>query len=258
MAYHHPHSQQAAASDENTSDYETCVLAAEKADYFDDPDPSYPRTETCPGDVCNCTISLDEMQILGRDSLYMAHVSSSNITLQNQTYSFEDSLSYFRQCASHRSEVQCRQGLAYLTDGNYTLTDLYIQDHGFCMPLKAYKWGFSAQALFTHLMITIAVAILLMALHLDAFCNGRADQQMLDSNSYSDAVAVARELEKLPFECPLEELPASELDAMEEKHHAKVQIDADELPPSRWTTWRMGKQARSSEEENDKFRLESM
>lgn len=216
------------------------------------PEATYPQNKTSPDSSCTCSIDLHVLPSSISDSagvnMSMAAltISASTLSLPNRLLHFADELHFMRQCAAPGVSDNCiGGGQLYLTDGTHTLTDGYTQEHGFCRPLNRYRWGFSSLALLTHLLISITAALVLSALHYDAFCNGRTDRKMLDSNLYSDAVAVTLELDRLAFGAALGRVPGSQLEALVERERASVSIeeDEDDLKPRR-VLWQQRRQRR--------------
>lgn len=202
-------------------------------------------------DACTCTIEVltdaerFPTESPGNSTTFKGFLinTANTIKLPDRTVTFfmDDAPRFLGQCAADRYTYQgCMGGgEVYLTDGSRTLTQDYMQTHGFCRPLNRYRWGFSSLALLTHLLISIAAALVLTALHFDAFCNGKTDRRIYDHDLYSDAVAVSRELDRLPFDRPPEEVSGAELKDVVEKAGARVWIDeVNDLLPRR-EGWRL-------------------
>ena len=247
-------------SDLTSADYEACFLPSHGLRYGPLKE-TYPQFKSCPDGTCNCTISVNT----ARSDLYSSSsntpvtvldITSSNLTLNSRTFSFDGGLYFTHQCGSGESIAGgcLDSGSALLTNGDYTLDQHFMQDHGFCRPLNQYKWGFSSLALLTHLLITLLVAGILTTLHFDAFCKGKSDRQELDNNVYSDAVIVSRELERLPMDRPLEDVTASELNGVVQAKKASVCIENDDLERPRGSLWqfRRRKETTRSEQETCK------
>lgn len=208
------------------TDYETCFLPTLGVLDEVPPKGTYPQLKSCPDGTCNCTLSLEKTTF----DFDVVNITSSNLTLRSHTWSLDGGLYFTRQCASNEINNNCLDvGNVLLTDGNYTLSRDFMQVHGFCRPLNEYKWGFSSLALLTHLSITLLVASILMALHFDAFRNGKSDRHALDNNLYSDVVIVSRELERLPFGRPLEDVAASELERVVKAKDVRICIENHDL-----------------------------
>lgn len=79
----------------------------------------------------------------------------------------------------------------FYMDGNVTFTHGYVTENSQCQPTNEYQWGFSFLLLLTFCIITGFVAVLLMALYYDAWCNCQADRYEHSISMYRDVLDLA-------------------------------------------------------------------
>lgn len=85
---------------------------------------------------------------------------------------------------------------AYMSYGNTTLDQEYIQSNAKCLPSAQYLWGFSSLMLFTFSNLSIFVSLLVLVLHYDAYWNSSAARYVSDINLYRDILDLADALHK--------------------------------------------------------------
>jgi hypothetical protein len=117
---------------------------------------------------------------------------------------------------------------------------------GKCLPGNDYIWGFSSLMLFTFCMITIAVALLLMTLHYDAYFNSAADRYKLSISPYRDVLDLAEELRAHYGSVETAEMPAKELDRAMREDPVATGLETDTLHRSRRARWKQAKASKKS------------
>lgn len=153
------------------------------------------------------------------------------IVIGNTTYNlhkdylwvYENSLDYYRGRA-----VDLR--FAY---NNASFKAAYLEEKGVCLPGDDYIWGFSSLMLFTFCMITIAVALILITLHYDAYFNSAADRYKFSISPYRDVLDLAEELRRHYGSAETAEMPAKELDTRMRKEPVAVGLETGDLHRSR-------------------------
>lgn len=124
---------------------------------------------------------------------------------------------------------------------NKTATGDYLATIGNCLPSKDYMWGLSSLLLFIFCMLTVAVLLLLIILHYDAYCNSMADQYKLNISPYRDVLDLADELRKHYGETEVTSMSATALDEAMEKDPATAGLETKTLHKTRAARWRQGK-----------------
>jgi hypothetical protein len=141
--------------------------------------------------------------------------------------------------------------LAY-NDKSFPATD--IERHGKCLPRDDYVWGFSSLILFTFCMITVAVAILLIILHYDAYFNSAADRYKLSISPYRDLLDLAEELRAHYGAAATADMPAKELDRAMREDPVVTGLETDTLHRSRRARWKQAKASKKSFSRNDAWK----
>jgi len=139
--------------------------------------------------------------------------------------------------------------LAYDNNISYTASD--ILERGKCLPADDYIWGFSSLMLFTFCMITIAVALILITLHYDAYFNSAADRYRLSISPYRDVLDLAEELRAHYGVAETADMPAKELDGAMRKDPVATGLETDTLHRSRRARWKQAKASRKSFTQSD-------
>jgi hypothetical protein len=121
---------------------------------------------------------------------------------------------------------------------NTTMPGGEVESNGKCLPTSGYIWGFSSLMLFTFCMITIVVAILLIILHYDAYCNSYADRYKLYVSPYRDVLDLAQELRSHFGAAEVASMPARELDEAMQNDPATTGLETVALHPPRALRWR--------------------
>lgn len=124
---------------------------------------------------------------------------------------------------------------------NKTATGAYLETIGKCLPSKDYMWGFSSLLLFIFCMLTVAVLLLLIILHYDAYCNSMADQYKLNISPYRDVLDLADELRKHYGETEVTSMSAIALDKAMEKDPATAGLETKTLHKTRAARWKQSK-----------------
>jgi hypothetical protein len=129
---------------------------------------------------------------------------------------------------------------------NVSIAPQEILVRGKCLPGNDYIWGFSSLMLFTFCMITIAVALLLMTLHYDAYFNSAADRYKLSISPYRDVLDLAEELRAHYGSVETAEMPAKELDRAMREDPVATGLETDTLHRSRRARWKQAKASKKS------------
>ena len=109
---------------------------------------------------------------------------------------------------------------------------------GVCLPSKDYVWGFSSLMLFTFCMLTIAILLLLIVLHYDAYFNSMADRYKLQISPYRDVLDLAEELRSHYGESEVASMPARELAKAMQSNPATTRLETATLHKTRAARWR--------------------
>ena len=160
-----------------------------------------------------------------------SHYSSSNITLNGQTWELEDRpLNIIVQIHTDKVGIPTLQ---YMASGNITFESNYLWENSVCEPSDHYQWGFSSLLLFVFCLLTALFTLVLSTLHSDAFWNSQIDRFEYDINHYRDAVGLVYELRDENFGDSIQDKPARDLKREVERSDMATRLDAKELPPSR-------------------------
>lgn len=171
------------------------------------------------------------------DDMDNSHFAESNITLNDHTWQLEDPpLDIIAQI--HTGSVGTAT-INYMSTGNLTFSSDYLRANSKCEPSDKYEWGFSSLLLLVFCLFTIIFAMILTALHADAFWNSRADRHEYDVNHFRDAVDIVYELRDNYVEDSILHMPARELVQGLHDRDKSMQLDIKELPPSRSEQWRL-------------------
>jgi hypothetical protein len=113
-----------------------------------------------------------------------------------------------------------------------------LAERGICLPSKEYVWGFSSLMLFTFCMLSVAVLLLLIILHYDAYFNSMADRYKLQISPYRDVLNLAEELRAHYGEAEVVSMPARELDKAMQKDPATIGLETATLHKTRAARWK--------------------
>lgn len=127
--------------------------------------------------------------------------------------------------------------------GNDTFTGEDVEEMGKCLPADGYIWGFSSLMLFTFCMISIVIAIFLMILHYDAYCNSSADRYRLYYSPYRDVLDLAAELFAHYGSTEVDTMPAKTLDKAMAEDPAVARLETETLHATRMSRWRQQRDA---------------
>jgi hypothetical protein len=115
-----------------------------------------------------------------------------------------------------------------------------LAERGICLPSKEYVWGFSSLMLFTFCMLSVAVLLLLIILHYDAYFNSMADRYKLQISPYRDVLDLAEELRAHYGEAEVASMPATELNSVMQKDPATTKLETATLHGKRAARWKHG------------------
>lgn len=161
---------------------------------------------------------------------------NSTIVVRNTTYNINTSITLDSNTnlqGSANSATRFVWG-----DQNITAYGEGLADLGICLPSKEYVWGFSSLMLFTFCMLTIAVLLLLIILHYDAYFNSMADQYKLQISPYRDVLDLAEELRSHYGEAEVESMPARDLDKAMQRDPVTTGLETATLHKTRAARWR--------------------
>jgi len=117
--------------------------------------------------------------------------------------------------------------------GNSSISWSYITTNGTCQPTKTYEWGFSSLMLFSFCIVTCFVSILMLWLHYDAWWYSSADRYPLYISVYQDILDLADALRRHYGITELNSMPARTLQKTIKDHPWGVELETDDLLPSR-------------------------
>ena len=137
---------------------------------------------------------------------------------------------------------------------NASITPQEILVDGKCLPGNDYIWGFSSILLFTFCMVTIAVALLLMTLHYDAYLNSAADRYELSISPYRDLLDLAEELRAHYGAAATADMSAKELDRAMREDPVVTGLETETLHRSRRARWKQAKALKKSFSRNDAWK----
>jgi hypothetical protein len=129
---------------------------------------------------------------------------------------------------------------------NTSITPREILLDGKCLPGNDYIWGFSSILLFTFCMVTIAIALLLITLHFDAYLNSAADRYKLSISPYRDVLDLAEELRAHYGATETAAMPAKELDRAMREDPVATGLETQTLHRSRRARWKQAKASTKS------------
>lgn len=169
----------------------------------------------------------------------------SMITIRNTTYNVSDSSAYVdltkNQMPSRDAPLS-----TWFAYGNTTYSVGDVEVNGKCLPTDGYIWGFSSLMLFTFCMITIAVALIVIALHYDAYFNSAADRYKLSISPYRDVLDLAEELRAHYGSARAADMPARDLDRAMREDPVATGLSTDMLYRSRRARWKQAKASQKS------------
>jgi hypothetical protein len=187
----------------------------------------------------------DRMYLDSEMSLHYNNTDvESTIVINNVTYNLSSGQLYlYRNLLPGQGGPGPELLFAYK---NVSITSQDILAGGKCLPGNDYIWGFSSLMLFTFCMITIAVALLLMTLHYDAYFNSAADRYKLSISPYRDVLDLAEELRAHYGSAGTAEMPAKELDRAMREDPVATGLETDTLHRSRRARWKQAKASKKS------------
>jgi hypothetical protein len=183
------------------------------------------------------------------DSQMTLHYNTTNnvesmIVIGNVTHNLDnDVLSLTQNLLPSQGSTGAHLLFAYK---NVSMTPQDVLVAGKCLPGNDYIWGFSSLMLFTFCMITIAVALLLMTLHYDAYFNSAADRYKLSISPYRDVLDLAEELRVHYGTAETADMPANELDRAMREDPVATGLEMDTLHRSRRARWKQAKASKKS------------
>jgi hypothetical protein len=180
----------------------------------------------------------------GGDLVRNMSAYQSTIMVRNTTYDMSNSSVELYLVENHPPGHYRSPSFTSFAYDNVSYTAGQVERDGKCLPTDGYIWGFSSLMLFTFCMITIAVALLLMALHYDTYLNSAADRYKLSISPYRDVLDLAEELRAHYGSAETAEMPAKELDKAMREDPVATGLETDTLHRSRRARW---KQAKASE-----------
>ena len=163
----------------------------------------------------------------------------STIVVQNTTYNLNTSIKF-----EYNIDSQGNANFAtkYIWDDrNTTALGVDLAAIGICLPSKEYVWGFSSLMLFTFCMLTVAVLLLLIVLHYDAYLNSMADRYRLQISTYRDVLDIADELRSHYGEAEVSSMSTTELDKAMQKDPATIGLETTILHKTRAARWKQGR-----------------
>ena len=176
------------------------------------------------------------------ETAWFTHVEEcmdSTIVVGNTTYDLDEPLSLF---LNYYKPGTVDSGTFFALDNssslNGTYNDAYLAELGVCLPSKEYVWGFSSLMLFTFCMLTVAVLLLLIVLHYDAYFNSMADRYKFQISPYRDVLDLAEELRSHYGETEVLSMPARELDKAMQKDPATTGLETATLHKTRAARWK--------------------
>lgn len=167
------------------------------------------------------------------------HCMDSTILVGNTTYDLDVPLSLF---LNHDRPGKIDFGTIFALNNSSTLNETFngatLAERGICLPSKEYVWGFSSLMLFTFCMLTIAVLLLLIVLHYDAYFNSMADRYKLHISPYRDVLDLAEGLRAHYGKAELVSMPARELDKAMQRDPATTGLETATLHKTRAARWK--------------------
>jgi hypothetical protein len=176
---------------------------------------------------------------------------NSKIVIENVTYNLHNDVLQITDNPLPGRDSSGKSRPTFFAYGNATYWAYEIEDMGSCLPSDEYIWGFSSLMLFTFCMITIAVALLLITLHYDAYFNSAADRYKLSISSYRDVLDLAEDLRAHYGAAQAAEMPAKELDKAMREDPVATGLETDTLHRSRRARWKQAKASKTSFTRND-------
>ena len=170
----------------------------------------------------------------------------STILIRNNTYDLSDAKGLLSLTANYPPSPDNPSGNTYFAFGNTTHSAGEVESSGKCLPTDGYIWGFSSLMLFTFCMITIAVALLLITLHYDAYFNSAADRYKLHISPYRDLLDLAEELRAHYGAAQAADMPAKELDKAMGEDPVATGLETETLHRSRGARWKQAKASKKS------------
>jgi len=185
---------------------------------------------------------------------------SSNITLQNLTAILQpppldvlDNTYHYEVPGPHETQ--------YFFAGNKSFTRDWLLKTALCEPEKTYKWGFSAGMLLLFACASGVYAGLFVVLHWVVHLRSRVDLYEQSTSVYGDVLDLADELNVVLGEdartlrgAKLDE-KIREMDRNGRYGLGGVQLDAEDLAPSRWRQYKTRrKQGKSPQPETERSR----
>ncbi|GAB7330432.1 hypothetical protein MBLNU13_g02047t1 [Cladosporium sp. NU13] len=160
----------------------------------------------------------------------------STIVVRNTTYNIDTSLTLYSNTDPQGNADSTTQFV--WGSQNISVRGEDLAAIGVCLPSKDYVWGFSSLMLFTFCMFTVAVLLLLIVLHYDAYFNSMADRYKLQISPYRDVLDLAEELRSHYGETEVASMPARELDKAMQLDPATAGLETATLHKTRAARWR--------------------
>lgn len=166
-----------------------------------------------------------------------ATYTSSNITLSGRVWRLDNPPLQIVIQTGFSAEPE------YMGTGNTSMSKDYLVQHGSCLPSGRYEWGFSSLMLLVFCLISTIFALIVTALHSDAYWNGQADRLQYDVNHYRDAVDLVQDVRDKYFGDAIYSMTAEDLKARLERRERTIALDTPELPASRMEEKRLRREA---------------
>lgn len=170
-------------------------------------------------------------------------VIESIIVVNNHSFPLDNTRRLVTRNREFRDSSYHYQFSSLFALGNDTFTGQNVEEMGKCLPADGYIWGFSSLMLFTFCMISITIAILLMMLHYDAYCNSSAGRYKLYYSPYRDVLDLAAELSAHYGSTEVETMPAKTLDKAMAEDPAVARLQTETLHATRMSRWRQQRDA---------------
>ena len=175
----------------------------------------------------------------------------STILIKNTSYDLSDTSQYLSLTKNYPPSPFNPSWETYFAYGNVSYSAGQVESQGKCLPTDGYIWGFSSLMLFTFCMITIVVALFLIALHYDAYLNSAADRYKLSISPYRDVQDLAEELRAHYGATETADMPSKELDKAMSKDPVATGLETQTLHRSRRTQWKQAKASKKAFTRND-------
>ncbi|KAK3615503.1 hypothetical protein LTR56_026545 [Elasticomyces elasticus] len=161
-------------------------------------------------------------------------ISTSNVTIRNQTGSF-NSLLLPLPYLNITAHEDLKDPVTRVDIGGTTILYKYLVGNATCLPSQKYKWGFSSILLFTFCLASLLFLTVLQAMAWRLYEHSRSDRLRRPVNSYQDALDIVQELGNY-FEHSIRDLDLSTVkrDELRERQ-AVIVLDTAGLPESRHT-----------------------